>query len=163
VRITLNDLTVSFEHLDREHLLDDWRWLIGPSTQPILLSAIGDAFVQGENDGTIHLVDTGAGTFQAVATGEEEFRQLLSDPQWVTEYLAVEAIADFLSHGLRIAPGQIYSWKHPPALGGHYEFDNAATSDIGVHFSMTGQIHQQLQSLPPGTPISKVRLGSDSG
>ena len=163
MRITLNELTVNFDHLDREHLLEDWRWLIGPSKQPILLSAIGDAFVQDENDGTIHQLDTAAGTCQLVARGEGEFRELLTDPQWATEYLAVEVIADFMSNGLRIEPGQIYSWKHPPALGGEYGFENAATSDIGVHFSMIGQIHQQVQSLPPGTSVSEVGFRSGSG
>ena len=31
VSITLNDLTVPLQHLDRERLVDDWRWLIGSS------------------------------------------------------------------------------------------------------------------------------------
>jgi hypothetical protein len=163
VRLTLNDLTVNFAHLDREHLLDDWRWLIGPSKQPILLSAIGDAFVQDENDRTIHLLDTAAGTCRFVAPDDGELRELLTDPQWAADYLAAEVIADILSNGLRLAPGQIYSWKNPPALGGAYEFENAAATEIGVHFSMTGQIHREVQSLPPGTPISRIQFhpGSD--
>jgi hypothetical protein len=48
VRITLSDLTVDVGHLDQERLLDDWRWLIGPSKRLILVSAIGDAFLQDE-------------------------------------------------------------------------------------------------------------------
>ena len=55
MRITLSDLTVGFDHLDRAHLLEDWRWLIGSSKQPILLSAVGDAFVHDENDGTCQI------------------------------------------------------------------------------------------------------------
>jgi hypothetical protein len=163
VRITLDDLTVNFQHLDRKGILDDWRWLIGRSKQPILLSAVGDAFVQDEVDGTIHLLDTAAGTCNPVAESESEFRSLLTDPQWATDHLAVEVIADFMRNGLRLAPGQIFSWRQPPALGGEYELENAATSDIAVHFSLTGQVHQQVQSLPPGTSISEVHLrGADS-
>src|SRR6476469_7216458 len=96
MRITLNELTVPLRHLDAERLVDDWRWLIGPSKQPILLSAIGDAFVQDEADGTVYLLDTAAGTCQRVAENEAEFRNLLTDAQWATEHLAVETIADFL-------------------------------------------------------------------
>jgi hypothetical protein len=162
VRITLDELTVNFSHLDREHLLDDWRWLIGRSRHPILLSAIGDAFVQDDNDGTIHLLDTAAGTCQLVAADEGEFRRLLTDPQWATDHLAVEVIADFLANGRRLEPGQIYSWNHPPALGGAYELENATATDIEVHFSMAGQIHRQIHDLPPGTPISEIRVRSTS-
>jgi hypothetical protein len=158
VRITLNELTVSIEHLDRERLLGDWRWLIGSSKQPILLSAIGDAFVQDDDDGTIHLLDTAAGTCQLVAANQAELRNLMSDSRWVTDHLAVEPVADFLANGLRLEPGQIYSWKHPPALGGEYAFENVATADIEVHFSITGHLHEQIRSLPPGTPIDQVRF-----
>ena len=163
VRITLNELTVNFDHLDRERLLDDWRWLIGPSKQPILLSAIGDAFVEDENDGTVHLLDTAAGTCQLVAEDEAEFRNLLTNAQWATDHLAVEAIVEFLENDLRLGPGQVYPWKQPPALGGQYELANATTVDIEVHFSITGQIHEQVRGLPPGTPASNVRFESGSG
>jgi hypothetical protein len=162
VQITLNELTVGMEDVDRERLLDDWRWLIGLSKQPILLSAIGDAFVQDEHDGTIHLLDTAAGTCEPVAKDEVEFRRLVTDPRWATDHLAVDVIADFLRNGLPLAPGHIYSWKQPPALGGEYEFANAATADIAVHFSITGQIHEQLREVPPGTPVTEVRFDSGS-
>lgn len=157
VRITLSDLTVGFDHLDRNHLLDDWRWLIGPSKQPILLSAIGDAFVQDETDATIHQLDTAAGSCSGVAADEGEFRALLSNSQWVTDHLAVNVIADFLANGMGLDPGQIYSWRRPPVLGGEYALDNADSTDIAVHFSVTGQIHEQVRSLPPGTPVTEVR------
>lgn len=27
--LTWNDLTISFEHLDRAKLMEDWKWLVG--------------------------------------------------------------------------------------------------------------------------------------
>jgi hypothetical protein len=61
VRITLSDLVVNVDHLDQESLPADWRWLIGPSKRLILVSAIGDAFLQDERDGrftfSIRLLD----------------------------------------------------------------------------------------------------------
>jgi hypothetical protein len=158
VRITLSDLTVIFDHLDRNHVLDDWRWLIGPSKQPILLSAVGDAFVEDETDATIHLLDTAAGSCVPVAADEDELRALLGDSHWVADHLAVRVIADFRANGLRLDPGQIYSWKRPPVLGGEYELDNADATDIAVHFSVTGQIHQQVRTLPPGTPVTEIHV-----
>ena len=38
--ITIEDLTVNFEHVDRAALLADWEWLIGPNRLPILISFI---------------------------------------------------------------------------------------------------------------------------
>jgi hypothetical protein len=152
VRITLSDLTVNVDHLDQERLLDDWRWLIGPSKRLILVSAIGDAFVQDDDDGTIHLLDTAAGSCALVAHDADEFRSLLADPAWVRDHLAALVIADFLRNDLRLERGRIYSWNCPPVLGGEYELANAAASDIATHFSLTGQIHQQVQNLPAGTP-----------
>ena len=45
--LTWNDLTVSFEHLDRERLIEDWKWLVG-SSLPILITSVGDAFLQND-------------------------------------------------------------------------------------------------------------------
>ena len=163
VAITLSDLTVSFDHLDRERLLDDWRWLIGPSKRLVLASAIGDAFLQDEADGAIHLLDTAAGSCALVAHNADEFRSLLADPAWVTDHLAALVIADFLRNDLRLERGQIYSWKRPPVLGGEYELANAEATDIAAHFSLTGQIHRQVHDLPAGTPITGIRLRPDHG
>ena len=41
-------------------MLEDWRWLIGPDKQPILLAAIGNAFLQDEADGTVWCLDVAA-------------------------------------------------------------------------------------------------------
>ena len=49
--MTLADLTVDVDHLDRDRLLDDWRWLIGSAKRLVLVSAIGDAFLQDTDDG----------------------------------------------------------------------------------------------------------------
>ena len=57
--ITVQDLTVKALHtVHRAALLSDWGWMIGPSRLPILVSAIGDAFVQDTDDGTVHQLDT---------------------------------------------------------------------------------------------------------
>jgi Domain of unknown function (DUF1851) len=163
VRIRLSDLTVNVDHLDQERLLDDWRWLIGPSRRLILVSAIGDAFLQDEDDSTIHLLDTAAGSCVLVAHDADEFGSLLADPAWVTDHLAALVIGDFRRNDLRLERGQIYSWKRPPVLGGEYELSNAEASDIAAHFSLTGQIHQQVQNLPAGTPITEIRFRSEQG
>jgi hypothetical protein len=155
--ITLDDLTVNFRHLDRNALLADWRWLIGTEKVPILLTAIGDAFVQ-DTDGSIHLLDVAAGELKAVAETMDAFHALLSDKQFVSDYFAVEMIHDLKVQGRTLEPGQVFSFKIPPVLGGKYLLWNVEPADIEVHYSLAGQLHQKVSNLEPGTLIGKVTI-----
>jgi len=146
--VTLNDLTVNFSHLDREALLVDWNWLIGTHRLPILLAASGDAFVQDVNDGSVHVLDTAEGKLHEVAKSVDEFRALLSDTNFITSYFAVQMVGDLRSAGRVLQRGQIYSFKHPPVLGGEISAENVEISDIEVHFSLSAQIHRQVSGHP---------------
>jgi len=157
--ITMNDLTVNFSHLDRDTLLEDWQWLIGPSKLPILLTAAGDAFVQDADDGTVHFLDVGRGELHAVAGSDEELRSLLASKDFVVNHLAVQMVGAMMQAGRRLEPDQIYSFKVLPVLGGQYDLNNIEATDIAVHFSLAGQIHEKVRDLPPGTPIDRFTIG----
>jgi hypothetical protein len=152
--ITMDDLTVNFQHLDREALLSDWRWLTGPTKQPILLAAIGDAYLQDAQDGTVHLLDVGGGGLEQVAASVDEFKELLADREFVTDSFVPETIIELRAQGKTLAHGQIYSYNHPPVLGGEYSTANLEPTDIAVHFSVLGQIHEQVKDLPPGASVN---------
>ena len=156
--MTLNDLTVNFSHLNRDAILGEWVWLIGEDKLPILLAASGDAFVQDVNDGSVHILDTVEAKLHKVADTVEEFRSLLSDGEFVGSYFSVQMVGELRSSGCVLQRGQIYSFKHPPALGGEVNAGNIEVSDIEVHFSVSGQIHRQVSGLPPGTRIDKVAI-----
>ena len=156
--ITLNDLTVNFSHLDRAKILEDWVWLIGNRRLPILLSALGDAFIQDLDDGSVHLLSAGEGAIQRVADSGGIFESLLSDRDFVTENFAPSVIVELRANGCVLMPGQLYGYKTPPNLGGEYSLGNLEPTDISVHFSILGQLHRQTQSLPPGTPISGIEI-----
>lgn len=158
VAVTLNDLTVNFNHLERQSLLEDWKWLLGPDKQPILLAAIGDAFVQDTTNGQIYVLDVAAGTLDLVAESFEEFKSLLTDKSFVVNHFAVQLVGDLRLSGCVLDEGQIYSFKQPPVLGGAYSLSNVEPTDIEVHFSIAGQIHRQVAELPPGTQISGVNI-----
>ncbi len=55
-----------------------------------------------------------------------------------------------------LLPGEIYSFRKPPILGGDYAFENVEKADLVVHFSLMGQIHEQVAKLPPGTSVSAI-------
>jgi hypothetical protein len=156
--MTLDDLTINFSHLDREALLSDWRWLIGPSKQPILVAAIGDAYVQDPEDGSVHLLDVGGGALEKIAGSVDEFRKLLADREFVTDSFVPSTIVALRNADKVLGPGQVYSYIKPPVLGGAYSVANLEPTDVSVHFSILGQIHQQVKDLPEGTPIDSIIL-----
>ncbi|MFN8009918.1 MAG: DUF1851 domain-containing protein [Holophagaceae bacterium] len=161
--ITLEDLTVNFRHLNASTLLEDWEWLLGTKKLPILLAAIGNAFVQDVEDGRVHVLDVGSGELRFIAEDSESFRKLLNHREFVADEFVVQIIGDFLLEGPRLLPGQIFSFKRPPVLGGEYAAENLEPTDIEVHFSVLGQIHQQVREMPPGTPISEIKFSDGSG
>lgn len=156
--ITIDDLTVNFDHLDQTTLLDDWEWLIGTTKRPILLTSVGDAFVKDINDGSVHWLAVGSAELRPIASDVEEFRTLLTDQEFVLDYFAVEAVVALQTAGVKLGPGQIYSLKVPAVLGGKYALDNVAPTLIAVHFSLAGQIHRQVKDLPPGTKITGFEI-----
>ena len=144
--MTLNDLTVNIEYLERDSLLSDWEWLLGGVYLPILISASGDAFVQNVNNGQVWWLDTGGAELSQVAGSLEEFNELLSDKEFVIDCFAVEMIGDLIQSEKVLSVGQIYSLSKPWLLGGKYELSNIEPTDIEVHFSLTGQIAQQVNA-----------------
>ena len=159
--MTLDDLTVNFDDVDSENLLADWAWLIGATKKPVLLTAGGDAFLQDKNEGSVHFLDVAAGELSEIASSGQEFEALLTDKDFVLDYFSVDMVMELRKAGQSLAPGQIYSFKTPPVLGGEFALENVAASDIEVHFSLTGQIHEKVSQLPDGAKISSIDIQRD--
>jgi len=156
--ITVEDLTVDFRHADRAALLSDWEWLIGAGRLPILITSLGHAFVQDVGDGTVHRLDTAFGELEQVAASPDELTGLLGDREFVIERLDAQLYGDLRAAGLELEPGQVFSFRTPPALGGEVAVENFEATDLEVHFSIMGQIHRQIADLPEGTPIPQIRI-----
>lgn len=154
--ITWNDLTVNFEHLDRNKLMEDWQWLVGTAL-PFLITSTGDAFLQTES-GEIYWLITGSAEYEKVANTYEAFEKKLKDNELLHEWFLVELVAELKEKGLLLEEGQIYGFKKLPAIGGEYELDNFEPTDIEVYFSMSGQMNQQIKGLPDGTKINNVSV-----
>jgi len=156
--MTLSDLTVSFEHQDRAALFSDWQWLVGEHMRPLLLCASGDAFLYNTQHRTVHFLDVAAGSLKDVAESVDAFQRLLTDKAFVVDHFAVQLVGDLRDAGVALKPGQIYSFKHPPVLGGEWLLSNFEATDIAVHFSVAGQLHRQVAALPDGTQITGVEF-----
>ena len=147
-----NDLTVSFDHLDRVKLLEDWRWLIG-SSLPILISSVGDAFLQNES-GEVFWLITGSAEYKKVADSYEDFQSKLQNNELIHEWFLTPVVAQLKEQGVTLEQGKLYGFKRLPVLGGKYEADNFELTDIEMHFAMSGQMNCQIKDLPDGAQVN---------
>jgi hypothetical protein len=157
MRITWNELTVNFQTPGADDLLNDWRWLLGNSMRLLLVSALGDMFL-ADAEGRIFWLDTGAGQLQQIAGSEKEFKQLMQQKENADQWFIPQLVGDLMDGGMRLGPGQCYSYKKPPVLGGEIEPGNFEPADLSVHFSLLGQLHRKVKDLPPGTKISDIKI-----
>lgn len=155
--ITMDDLIISPEGIDMNTLLSEWTWAMPEPLRPVLLSAMGDAFAQGES-GAVYFVDMVEGSIRVVADDGESFRPLLRNNQFVTDHLFPSRIVQFRNAGKTLQSGQVYSHKQLLVLGGVDEIGNVEATDVSVHVSIHGQVHRQVKDLPDGTPISEVKI-----
>jgi hypothetical protein len=157
MRITWNELTVSPDGVDFDDLLSDWRWLVGEEYQPVVISALGDLFLR-HDDGRILWLNTGWGQLTEVAKSAEEFKKRMVQPKCAEEWFIPNLIGDLLSSGKKLGPGECFSYQVPPVLGGEIDPDNFEPMDLSVHFSVLGQIHEQVKDLPEGAPIGEIKI-----
>ena len=150
--LTWNDLTVNFEHLDRDELIEDWGWLVG-SSLPILITSVGDAFLQNES-GEIYWLITDSAEYEKVADSYEEFQGKLQDNELIHEWFLVPVVAQLKERGIELERGKLYGFKQLPVLGGKYEPENFELTDIQVHFAISGQMNFKIKDLPDGTQVN---------
>ena len=157
MKITLDDLTVKNNQSHSYSLTEDWLWLVGKDKRPILISAIGDLFLEDESK-KIYWLDTGAGNLELIADNIQDFQEKLQNNELANEWLLINLVINLKESGKILDEGQIYTYKILPVLGGEYTVDNFEPTDIEVHFSVTGQLHRQIKDLPPGTKINNIKF-----
>jgi hypothetical protein len=157
MKLTWDDLTINPKGLDFEELMESWRWLVDASFAPVLLSALGDFFLQ-DASGAVYWLDTAWGRLTKVADNLEEFHRLRVDPANAREWFRAELVGQLKAAGVKLKRQQCFGWKVPPALGGEESPDNLEPTDVSVHFGILGQIREQVKDLPPGTPIGEIKI-----
>jgi hypothetical protein len=157
MRIDLSDLTIKFQTEISDRLTEDWTWLIGTDKKVILVSTIGDMFLANDN-GNIYWLDVGQGKIELVAADKIEFEKKLTDIEQVNEWFMIDLTTQLRLSDKKLKDGQLFSYKKLPIIGGDYSVDNFEPTDMEVHFSFAGQIHNQIKDLPDGTKIEEVKF-----
>ena len=147
--LTWDDLTINPSHLDINDLIESWGWLIAKDVNPILITALGDIFFQ-RSSGEVLWLDTGSAKITVVAKSSDEFKANLSNSEIIDEWFLPKLIGELKSSGKILESGQVYSYDHPPNLGGDYTVDNIRPAALSVHLFIHGQIGEQIKDLSDG-------------
>lgn len=149
-------LTKTFAAETYAEALESWSWLPLGDKRPVQATVFGDVFLQ-DSEGYWFL-DSLEGKLTRVSETQEELQELLSTPEGQDRYL-MAGLADAAElKGLRLQPSEVFDFTKPPVLGGRFEVENLKPNDFVVSLNISGQIHDQVRKLPPGTKISNVKI-----
>jgi len=151
----INDYLIDQVGKDWTALLRDWMPPLPSSFTLWLVNRFGDAFVVAD-DGSVHMLDVGAGTLTRLADNRSHFAELLDANGSADNWLVIPLVDECRRAGMQLAPNQCFGFKIPPVLGGKYQLSNVEPTDLTVHYSFLAEIYKQTKDLPDGTPINAV-------
>ncbi|MDB5207601.1 MAG: hypothetical protein JWR72_2676 [Flavisolibacter sp.] len=156
--LQFHQLVKELSNVDLEDICSSWKWRLDPPTSIILISSVGDMFFT-DKDGAIFWLNTSLGEVINVAKDSEEFEQLLTDEINVDNWFLATLVEQLILNDQTLKENEVYSFKILPEFGGAYSADNLEATDISVHFTTTGQIHEKLNGLPDGTKSNNSIFG----
>jgi hypothetical protein len=125
-------------------LLSGWAEILPPSFTVWLVNRFGDVLVV-RDDGSVHLLDIGVGTFVQVAGSRKRFAELMNIPKNANNWLAIPLVDRCVAAGLVPGSNQCYGYKVPPLLGGAYAVENVALVDLAENYAVLAGIWKQAE------------------
>jgi hypothetical protein len=105
-------------------------------------------------DGTVHMLDVGAGSFAKVAENKDDFGRRIDEDDNAEDWLMIPLVDRLVAAGVLLKPGQCYSFVTPPILGGDYTVENTVLLPITEHYGVYSSYHDQLRGVPDGTKVT---------
>ncbi|HAV63010.1 MAG TPA: hypothetical protein DCY13_11670 [Verrucomicrobiales bacterium] len=153
VVVDIDDYLIDQTGLDWQALLEEWRFLLPPQFRIWLLTRTGDLFI-AVPDGSIHMLDVGAGKLDQIARSRDEFCTKIDEPGVADDWLMIPIVDQLVASGVVLGSGHCYSFRQLPALGGAYTADNRMVFPICEHFGGWGSVHRQMAGFPDGSPVT---------
>jgi hypothetical protein len=150
--MNIHDYLLDETGLDWPSLLEQWRWLLPPEFRVWLLTRTGDLFITLP-DGSIHILDVGAGELRRVASSREEACTEIDRPGVAEDWLMIPIVDQLVASGAVLGPGQCYSFRQLPTFGGSYRAENRMVFPIREHFGAWGSVQRQISDLPDGSQV----------
>jgi len=135
-----------------QQLAESWGWLLREPFVPVLFSTLGDVFFQPDSGG-IWWLNTGTAEVTQVADSVPQFRELLGT-EVANEWFMPNLIEQLHVAGKVPASGECYTYVTLPVFAeGKYEVENLNPVPAYEHFSLTGHVLCEVQSLPSGAKV----------
>ncbi len=158
----VHDYLIDHSSFDWDHLFSGWEWLLPPEFTVWLMNRYGDLFLILP-DGSVHMLDIGAGSLTKMAESKDEFCRKIDEDDNADYWLMIPLVDRLVAAGVFLQPGECYSFLTPPVLGGDYTLENTVILPITEHFGVYGSYHEQLKGVPDGTHVViKVKKPRDS-
>jgi hypothetical protein len=90
----------------------------------------------------------------AYAESRDDFCTKIDEDDNANNWLMIPLVDRCVAAGLHLKPAQCYSYNVSPVLGGEYTVENTKMCDLSVHYSVFGQICEQIKDVPDGTKVS---------
>ena len=150
---SVNDYLIDHSNFDWDSLLTEWKPILPESFTVWLMNRFGDLFLVTD-DGSVHQLDVGMGSFEKVADSQNHFADLCEDPENVSDWLMIPLVDELEAAGLSLSPNQCYTYRQIPVVGGDYSVENTTVTDIAHHLNGLGRIHSQVRNLPDGSLVN---------
>jgi len=150
--MNIHDYLIEHDEFDWAALLEEWRWLLPAEFTVRLLTRAGDLFIELP-DGSVHLLEVGAGELRRVADCHDDARSMLPRPEVAHDWLMMPVIDQLVASGRVLGPGQCYGFRLLPVLGGGYRAQDRVVLPIREHFGACGSLHRQIADLPDGAQV----------
>jgi hypothetical protein len=152
VASSIEDYLLQPRGTDWPKALAEWSWLLPAEFTLWLVNRFADLFVVLP-DGSVHMLDVGAGALTRLADSRDEFRSRLDEGDNANQWLMIPLVDQLIAAGNKLQRGQCYGFKIPPVLGGQYMMDNVGPLAIEDYLGGYGSIHRQLRDVPDGTQV----------
>lgn len=150
--MNIQDYLIDQADLDWSSLLEEWHWLLPPEFSVWLFTRAGDLFITLPG-GSIHMLEVGSGELSLVAESRDDACAKIDEPGIAEEWLMIPIVDQLVASGCVLDPGQCYSYKVLPVLGGSYAPEGRALLPISEHFGAWGSLHHQIADLPDGSQV----------
>jgi hypothetical protein len=151
--MSLNDLIRDIANIDQSDLLSAWQWKLEKGMKIVMITNLGDLFLQDENGSIFWLLSDG-GELKKIADNYSQFQQMLLEEEMIDNWCLPLLIEKFVNAGMTLQPNEVYSPLKMTVLGGTYDTSNFKPTDMSVHFQFTGVICEQIKDLPDGTKVT---------
>lgn len=150
--ISVADYLIDQSGIDWPTALSSWSWLIPAEFTLWLVNRFADLFLVLP-DGSVHMLDVGAGTLTKLADSRDDFCDLIDEGDNANQWLMIPLVDKMVAAGVVLQPGQCYGFKIPPVMGGDYAVENVEPLAVWDCLGAYGSIHYQLQNVPDGTQV----------